>query len=337
HGVNWKRTFAAFANEYIPGLKGKLLTGTQGGSTITQQLVKNITNEASVAGKSGALRKLREIYRALMLERKYTKSQIMEAYLNTINLGGTVAGIEAAANHYFNKSCKDLTLAESASIICITKYPTKYNPFINPDENKKQREDVVLWMMHESGNIDDATYNSALAESKTFKFTTPGGGSAGVTDIYSYFTETAIDEVLADLQELKGLSFKEANDMFFEGGLTIYLTVDPFVQETMDDVADNGKMWPGLEYVTDKETGEKVLADDQIQAAMVVMKFNGEVQGVSGGIRGKKVSRGSNYALLPRNTGSSIKPIASYAPAIEINAITYSSVFADAPVTVING
>lgn len=337
HGVDWKRTFAAFANEYIPGLKGRLFSSTQGGSTITQQLVKNITEETEVEGSSGALRKLREIYRASMLERKYSKEQILEAYLNTIRLGGQNAGIEAGANYYFDKSTKDLTLAESAAIIVITKYPTAYNPFIDAAENKYQRENVVLWMMHENKAITDAEYQSALAESAKFVFDEPGGGKAGGVDaVYTYFTETALDEVLADLQELKGMTYDEANTLVYQGGLTIYLTIDNGIQEVIDDVAVNGEFWPDLEYETD-DAGEKVLAKDQIQAAMVLMNFKGEVLGVSGGIRGKEVSRGSNYAILPRNTGSSIKPIASYGPAIEVDAVTYSTSFPDKPIMKING
>ncbi|MDO4566074.1 MAG: transglycosylase domain-containing protein [Oscillospiraceae bacterium] len=337
-GVDWIRTIGAFMNEYVPFLRGRIYSTTQGGSTITQQLVKNITEETEVEGSSGALRKLREIYRALTLERKYSKEQILEAYLNTIRLGNTVAGIEAGANYYFNTTTSELTYAQSAAIIVITKYPTAYNPFIDPDENKNQRENVVLWMMHENGALSDTEYQAALSESATFTFDEPGVGRAGGVDsVYSYFTETAIDEVLDDLQEINGLSSEEAITMLYQGGLTIYLTVDTSIQAVIDDVAENGEFWPDLEYETDSETGEQVLASDQIQAAMVLMNFKGEVLGVSGGIRGKEVSRGSNYALLPRNTGSSIKPIASYGPALEVDAITYSTMFADQAVMTLNG
>ena len=336
HGVNWKRTFTAFLNEYVPPFKGHLYSSTQGGSTITQQLIKNITEETESSGAGGALRKLREIYRAYQLERRYSKEQILEAYLNTIRLGGQVAGIESAANYYFDKTTSELTLAESAAIIVITKYPTAYNPFVDPEANKYQRENVVLWMMHNNGTITDEEYQAALDESATFVFDEPGGSAGGVDHVFSYFTETVIDEVLDDLQEYNGLTYDEAVDLFYTGGLTVYLTVDTSIQEVMEDVAENGTFWPDLEYTTDEETGEQVLADDQIQAAMVLMNFKGEVLGVTGGIRGKTVSRGSNYAVLPRNTGSSIKPIASYGPALEVDAITYSTMFPDQAIMTLN-
>ncbi len=374
-GVNIKRTVAAFINEYV----FQLWSNTQGGSTITQQLVKNITNEKSVSGMDGALRKMREIYRAFMMERQYSKEQILEAYLNTFRLGGQIAGIEAAANHYFNKSTSELTLAESAAIVCITKYPSLYDPYIDPEENKYQREDVVLWTMHERGLITDAEYQAALAESENLVFT-KGDTSQTDDDVYSYFTDTAIREVIKDLQEINGMTAAEAERFVYGynyidddgeqvsggGGLTIYLTIDTEIQAAVEDVAmnpiywdtetygswgrsDNDIIWPALEYedATDEngeyildENGDRVevLAENQIQAAMVVMNYKGELMGVAGGIREKTGSLSLNRAVdSVRQTGSSMKPIADYAPAIELDKITYSTVFNDAPVDVVNG
>ncbi|MBR5501652.1 MAG: transglycosylase domain-containing protein, partial [Oscillospiraceae bacterium] len=131
HGVDWRRTIFSFVNEYIYKTRD-----TQGGSTLTQQLIKNVTNEKAVSGFDGALRKLREIYRALEMEKNYSKEQILEAYLNTFRLSGQVAGIESAANYYFGKSTDELSVAECAAIIVVTKAPTAYNPYTNPEENK---------------------------------------------------------------------------------------------------------------------------------------------------------------------------------------------------------
>lgn len=374
-GVDIKRTIAAFINEYVFQIWGN----TQGGSTITQQLIKNITNEKSVSGMDGALRKLREIYRAFMLERKYSKEQILEAYLNTFRLGGQVAGIEAAANYYFNKTTSELTLAESAAIVCITKYPSLYDPYINPDENKYQRENVVLWTMYENGMITEEEYHAALEESENLVFT-KGDTADAESDIYSYFTDTAIREVIKDLQEINGMTAEEANNLFYGytytnedgevvsggGGLTVYLTIDLDIQKTVEDVAfnpiywdtetygrinsyNNDVIWPALEYEDAvDENGEtiydengdpmQVLAENQIQAAMVVMNYEGELLGVAGGIREKDKSLSLNRAVdSVRQTGSSMKPIAAYAPALELDKITYSTVFADAPVDVVNG
>ena len=156
HGVDWKRTAFGFINEYIY----RMSESTQGGSTITQQLIKNITSDKAVSGIGGVLRKLREIYRALELEKNYSKEQILEAYINTVGLGDQVAGIEAAANYYFGKHTGDLTMAESAAIICVTKYPSAYNPYLNPDENHRQRN-YVLYNMFEYGMISEREYNMA--------------------------------------------------------------------------------------------------------------------------------------------------------------------------------
>ncbi len=398
-GVDLKRTIGAFINEYVV----QIWSNTQGGSTIDQQLIKNITNEKSVGGMEGALRKMREIYRAYMLERHYSKEQILEAYLNTFRLGGQVAGIESAANYYFAKSTSELTLAESAAIVCITKYPTAYDPYLNPDENKYQRENVVLWGMHERKEITDQEYQDALAESEHMVFT-KGDTVQSATHVYSYFTDTAVREVIKDLQEINGMTSAEANDAFYGyseleyekdengeyvldengekietgnifnggGGLTVYLTIDTKIQEAVEDVAFNpiywdtetygpvnGRnpetreyndvIWPALEYEDVKdENGEYVLdadgkrtqqlAKNQVQAAMVVMNYEGELLGVAGGIREKEGSLNQNRAVdSKRQTGSSMKPIADYAPALELDKITYSTVFADAPSETIGG
>ena len=388
-GVDLKRTIAAMLDMVLKELGGQgLWDETQGGSTITQQLVKNITDEDDVSGEEGVLRKVREIYRAYQLERRFTKEQILEAYLNTFRLGGQVAGIESAANYYFGVHTKDLTAAQSAAIICITKAPTANNPFINPDTNKYQREDVVLWLMNQYGYLSSQEYEDALKESEGFVFDKPHGRLES-TEIYTYFTDTAIDSALEDLTlyciQQNGLDPNNdddvdeakamANNMFFNGGLTVYLTVDPFIQEVVDDVATNGPVTSGssvdeenrlrnqkfrrdlimqdipldeLEKDEDgnpiyelDEDGEPITtrpAKNQIVAAIVVMDYNGRLLGVAGGIRGKTINRGQNFAVNSvRQTGSSMKPLAAYCLPLEYDYISFSEGFPDKPTEVING
>ncbi len=369
NGVDLRRTIMAFLNEYI--LKGYFYENTQGGSTITQQLIKNITDDTDVEGASGALRKVREIYRAYMLERRFTKEQILEAYLNTVNLGGQVYGIEAAADYYFGTTTSELTTAQAAAIICITKYPGRNDPYLNQDangvnQNNKFERETILWTMHENGALSDSEYKEAVAESDAFSFDEPKTTTNLSNEVWSYFTDTAVESVIADLQKYNGLSEQEAENLLFNGGLTVYLTVDPKVQSVVEDVAFNGNdyygnagnadyyygsqvsgyeddtydIWP-VEYQRDDDgnliyddDGFKVPleAGDQRQAAMAVVDYDGNIVGIAGGIREKTTSRSLNRAFGPyslRSTGSSIKPIAAYAPAIEMNTIHYSTLFPD--------
>ena len=322
HGVDWKRTAFAFINEYIH----RMSESTQGGSTITQQLIKNITSDKAVSGIDGVLRKLREIYRALELEKNYSKEQILEAYLNTFRLGDQVAGIESAANYYFGKHASQLSMAESAAIVCITKYPSSYNPYTNPDENHRQRN-YVLYNMMDYGMITEAEYKRAKAESDAMVFDEANKTSSSTSSVYSYFTDAVIIQILDDFQNLMGMSRSEANNLLFQGGLTIYLTVDPKIQETVEATAFNKELWPELEYEEDGVTPK----ENQIEAAMVVMNYDGEVLGIAGGIREKTVSRSLNRAITStRQTGSSMKPIAVYGPAIELKKVHYSTLLPDA-------
>ena len=356
-GVDWKRTIAAFVNAYVPGVD--LFSGTQGGSTLAQQLIKNITEEDESEGLDGALRKLREIYRALIMEKKYSREQILESYLNTFRLSGQVAGIEAGANYYFNKPTSELSAAECAAIVCITKAPGAYNPYVYPDANRVQR-DTILNQMRDQGYLTEAEWNKAKAESARMTFDKPPEIQTG-TNVYSYFADMVISEVVADFvkYEFNGCqSDIEAFSMLTKGGYRIYMTMDPFIQEVMDDVRLNGRQLEDDErsqfpsdsngycypiyksrpvkdengnYVLDDE-GNRVMDDTQPQSAFVVMNMTGEIMGVVGGLGEKNESRSFNRATMgTRSTGSSMKPIAAYAPAIEVNAINFSSLFYDDP------
>jgi len=350
NGVDIKRTAGAMTDQALKavGLPG-LYSNTQGGSTITQQLVKNITDDDATT----IPRKIREIYRAYQLEKRFSKDEIMEAYLNTIALGSNTAGIESAANYYFGVTTKDLTVAQSAALICITKSPTAYNPYLYPDANKYQREDVVLYAMRNEGMLTEEEYRAARAESETFNFDEPAGTMQRASQVTSYFTDTAHGEVLRDLVEIAGYSEEEASELYYKGGLRVYLTMDKKVQEVVEDVAVNGDMLRPLEYedipkdelpLLD-EDGEEVLDEDgkpvtkrlkpedqQPQSAIVVMDYEGNLKGIAGGIREKTHSRGLNRAIEPRQTGSAMKPLGAYCLGIEFNYFTYSTAFYDGPV-----
>ncbi len=346
-GVDVKRTAGAFMNFALQemGLP-TIREGSFGGSTLTQQLVKNLTQEKEADGFDGVLRKIREIYRAYQLEKRFTKDQILEAYLNTFNVGSQVAGIEAGANYYFGKTTAELTVAESAAIICITKYPLLYDPFIDPEENKYQRENVVLWLMNQQGLLTESAYKAALEESAGFVFDEPRTFSATNTGVSSWFADYVIDSVYKGLIEIAGYTEKEANDLLWNGGLRILTTMDPKIQAAVEAAAYNMDIWPELELIEEGddeagENGENIGQPkaNQIQGAIVVMDYQGQVLGIAGGIREKTESRGLNRAYDSyRQTGSAMKPIGVYAPAIEYNEnVTFSTYLADAPSEVING
>ncbi len=310
-GVDIKRTLGATFNYLI---KGK---SSYGGSTITQQLVKNITGDEGV--NTG--RKIREMFRAISVERKFTKKQILELYLNTIYLANGCNGVQSAANTYFNKDISQLTLAESASIAGITQYPTLYDPFINPENNKKKQE-TVLKKMLELSLINKEEYNEALNEELVFK----KGNSAQKVSKQSYFVDQIINDVLFDLQKEKGYSNAIATKLLYSGGLKIYSTLDINVQNSIDKVFKNENNFPNIK------------GSVQPEASMVVIDpYTGEVKGIVGGRGEKTAVRTLNRATqTKRQPGSTMKPIGAYAPAIEYGVINLASVFDDAALTISN-
>ncbi len=308
-GVDWYRT-AGVTLRYLTG------QSQQGGSTITQQLIKNITGEDQVT----VTRKVQEIFRAIKLEKVYSKDDILEAYLNTISLANNTNGVQAAANLYFGKDVSDLTLAESACLASITKYPSKYNPFTEKGSiNNKERREYVLYEMHEQGRITDKEYEQALKDSETLTFKKEEAMQQ-FNSTQSYFVDHVIEEVIADLVEQKGMTRAQATDKIYSGGYRIYTTIDPRIQAILDEKFADDETFS---YVTNKEPP---------QSAMVVMDIHGRILGIAGG-RGQKVSdRVFNYATMAkRQPGSSIKPISVYAQAIEYNVINYSTVIEDSP------
>lgn len=308
-GVDWKRTVSAFANLFF-----NFFPGQPGGSTITQQLIKNITKEDDVS----VTRKVEEIFRALNLEKNYSKEDILEAYLNYIGLGNNVNGVQAAANYYFGKQVQDLTIAEAASIAAITSYPVKFDPYTNPKNNKKQQE-YVLEKMYDLGRITKEQYNEALAQELYFK-------KKDTTVIQSYFVDNLINEVINDLVEQKGYTRNAAEAKIFYEGYRIYTTMDTKIQTILEE-----------KYVNDATFASKTTGIELPQSAMIVMDYNGEIKAVVGGRGVKTGNRVLNRAVdTTRQCGSSIKPLSVYSLAIERNLIHFSTKITDSPIDIVS-
>lgn len=307
-GFDFKRTGGAALNSFLRIFDKN--RSVYGGSTITQQLVKNITGD----DERSVMRKLQEIYRAVRLEHDLDKNEILELYLNTIYLSRNCNGVASAAHVYFGKDVSELTLAECASIAGITQYPSKYDPYINPEANK-EKQLVVLSKMLDLGMISEERYEAAASEELDFHSDSLSGS------VYSYFVDTVIESVSNDLVEKYGYSEAMAQNMIYTGGLRIKCTIDPEVQSLME------KVYADESYTVTKN-GEKM------QSAMVVIENEtGEIKGIVGGLGEKTGSLVFNHATALRQPGSTIKPIAVYAPALEYGVIQSNSTLLDVPTT----
>ncbi len=305
-GVDWRRTISAFVNMILPTSDSRY-----GGSTITQQLVKNLTGD----NDRSSMRKIREIMRARYLESKYYKDTIIECYMNTVAMGKGMYGVEVASNYYFSKSVNELTLAECACLAAIVKGPTLYRPDNQPEANKERRE-TVLYEMYDQGRITKEEYDAAVAEKVVI---TADEEALKENEINSYFVDAIIDEVINDLSVKYDYDETHAALNFYNGGYKIYCTMDPKVQEAVEDV------------FTDKSNIKiSSKSKKQLQGAITVMDYKGHVVGIAGGLGEKTGNRVLNRATAqPRQPGSSIKPLSAYAPALENNLITYSSIVND--------
>ena len=335
-GFSFKRTVLAAINEVFRKLTGSYLTGSQlGASTIEQQLIKNITGEDESSGIEGYARKVKEIFRAIALDNRFSKEEILEAYLNTIGLTGNTAGVEAGANQYFGKSAADVTIAEAASIAAITKNPSRFNPYTNPEEHLKRRDDIILFMQQQ-GYITQAEAEAAWATPLNLVEKTTDENAAVQTD-YSWFTDYLIEEVIADLVEANPLNRDDwnreaANDYLHNGGLRIYATVDPEVQSVMENVWLEGKYWEPMpiENYDDPNDPDDTPRTITTQAAGVVINYKGELVGVAGGLGQKTENRGFNRGTeMERQVGSTMKAVAAYPLGIDMDLINYSSVLMD--------
>lgn len=308
-GVDWYRTVGAMFT---------MLTGGDdsfGGSTITQQLIKNLTGNKEVTVQ----RKLIEIFQALEFEKKYDKDEIIEWYLNAVYIGEGCDGIYTAAQKYFGKEPSQLTLAESASIVGIVNLPTYYSPFYS-EENNKERQETVLRRMYELGYISYDEYEEAKNEQLVF---TRSDNEVADQEIYSYYVEAVIKDVTEDLMEQKGISQDTARQLLYNGGYRVYSCLDPYIQECVDNVYLDVENFPKPYRANDQ----------QLQSAMVIMDpYTGEVVAMSGGVGEKTGNLVLNRATdALRAPGSSFKPLAVYAPAIELGLITPSTLVNDAP------
>lgn len=316
HGFDVKRTFGASINYIYNKLTGSTKK-TYGGSTLTQQLIKNLTGEDEYKLE----RKIQELYRAYKLEQQLSKDEILEYYLNTIFLSEQCNGVSSAANTYFGKPVSALSLAECASIAGITQSPTRFNPYLHPDENKNKQE-IVLEKMLELGMITKSQHDEAVAEELNFM---PRRSETDVT-YQSYYVDAAIEQIQNELIEKFNYTKDRASRVLYNGGLKIYLAQDMAIQEKMDAVYNDPDAFP------------KGRGDVQPESAMVIMDpYTGQVKALCGGRGSKEGNRTLNRATQTlRQPGSTIKPIAVYGPAMEYGLITPSTTIKDAPIT-ING
>lgn len=300
----------------------------QGASTITQQLVKN----TMLTSQKVLKRKIQEAYLAIKLEQQLSKDQILEDYLNTIYLGGSAYGVQAASEYYFNKNVDQLTIAESALIAGITQSPSKYNPYFNTKtpEVYKDRTMQVLSKMLENKFITQQEYDTASKEvaamnEKTFKKKDES------TDLkYQWFMEDAIDSVSKDLQTKYNYTQQQANQMIYTGGLKIYTTIDTKIQDIVDKVANEPKFYPKLYKSIATWGTDKVI---QPQIGLVINDYKtGQIRAELGG-RGNQPQRSQNRATaIARQPGSSMKPLAVYGPAFDLG-YSPASVIDDSPFT----
>ncbi len=321
-GVDFKRTAGAIANTLLNG------ASSYGGSTITQQLVKNITNDNESTGIEGIKRKIREWQRAYQVERMISKDQILELYLNILFVGANnLHGVELGAEYYFNKSAKDLSLAECAFMAGINHSPNSYNPYsttVDNSEKIKSRTITVLDKMKELGYISDEQYQNAVTDVQNgLQF---GTGEIMGGSVFSYHTDAVISQVVEQVMEEKNMTEQMAKNYVYSSGLTIHSTVDMNIQTRLEE-----------EYAKEKyiikgreKNSDGTLLNEHSQSGMAIVDYKtGNVVAVAGGF-GEKTSAGWNRATqMEKQTGSSIKPLADVAPALQEKIITAATVYDD--------
>ena len=323
-GVDIKRTAGAILNTIFRG------SSSYGGSTITQQLVKNITDDDESEGLAGIFRKVREWAKAYQVERMISKDQILELYLNILFVGGegNLHGVELGAEYYFNKSAKDLTLAECAYMAGINSSPMSYNPFDTSTDNTQKIKDktkTVLNKMKELGYINsDEEYNAAIAEVDNGLNFQKGQISNGSD--YSYHTDAVLDQVINQVMEERGVSRQIAENYVYSSGLTIYSTVDTSVQTRLEEEYAKEKY---IKSGRDKDKDGNLI-NDHTQSGMAIIDYKtGYVVGIAGGLGEKEASGWNRATQMRRQQGSAIKPLADVAPALEEGIITPATVYDD--------
>ena len=327
-GVDFKSTFAAFVNVFLPSGR------TRGGSTITQQTIKNLTGDDATSGVQGVERKIREVFRAINVEKTYTKDDILQSYLNVIPQGTSqyeIIGIQAAANFYFGKDVSDLDLAEAACLAGMNNAPAANNPIDNLENNNIRRK-YCLGKMLQNGAISEEEYQQAMTEklnlAGNFDYSSETvyaeeNKEQGITD---WFLDAAIEEAIERIAEDSGVSFAEAEAELNDGGYTVYTTVDyDMQQQVQEEMLDPDNF---TTYEMDPE-------DDTLWSDFICMDYNGNVKAVIGS-RSEKTESRNLYMVThgTRSPGSCIKPIASYAPALDKDMFTWSTFTKDEPIEI---
>ena len=315
-GADWLRSMKASASLVLGG------SSTYGASTVTQQLVKNLTNDNEVTVR----RKLVEIFRALEMEKQYSKEDIMEWYLNTIYLGEQSYGVRTAAYTYFGKDVSELDLAECASLIAITNNPSIFDPYISEKTKakNKERQTDILYEMWQQGYITENEYQNAKNEELQFQYADSSSETGDNSDYYSYFVDQVIRDVVNDLANATGYDTEVINRMILGGGYQIYSTIDVDVQNAAEEVYED------LDNIPKTDSTYQ-----QLQSGIVIIdNETGDIAAIVGGVGQKEgsltLSRATQSLLSP---GSTIKPLAVYAPALEMGLITPATVYDDTPFT----
>lgn len=319
-GVDWKRTAKAVLDMFLGN-------DISGGSTITQQLIKNMTdyNETTVK------RKVTEIFRAIRFTQNNSKDDTLEMYLNIIPLGAGCEGVGSASLKYFGKPVSELTLAECASLVGITNNPSKYGPYSfaksktstgevwDARQWNKYRQEVILGEMLKQGMISQEEHDEAVAQELVF---VRAEGEEAETEIYNWYEETVISDVRADLKEKYGFSDSRLDQIMARGGLRIYTCMDPEIQAIAEAVYEDRA---NLNYTS--KSGQ------QMQSSITIIdNETGDVAAIVGRFGEKTENRGMNYAnAAKRQPGSSIKPLTVYAPALEMGKLSPISVLDDYP------
>ena len=327
NGVDWIRTSSAILGFFFG-------EGNYGGSTITQQLIKNLTGD----DEPTIQRKVEEIFRALDLEKKLDKTEILELYLNVVFLSNNCTGVQAAANFYFGKDVSELDLVECASLAAIVKNPSKYEPLrhdvvmyvdeetgLEKEDGNRKRINDVIWTMWKQGRITEAEYEEAT--STDIVVVANSGNSSLVREVNSWYTDAVFNDVKSALMDEYGYSDYVASMMIYNGGLQIYTAMDYEIQQTLEYVYEHD----------DEASGffDHASSAEQPESAMVICDpYTGDVLALVGGRGEKTQNRILNRATMTkRPPGSSIKPISVYGPALDIGYITYGTVIDDTPVT----
>ncbi|MCH5203360.1 MAG: transglycosylase domain-containing protein [Oscillospiraceae bacterium] len=344
-GVDWGRTVYALSADVL-NLSGK----GQGGSTITQQLIKNITDDDGISWE----RKLREIFRALSLEEKYTKIDILESYLNRIPYSNNVYGVAAAAQYYFGKDVSEIDIAEAAILAGIIKSPHTRSPYSDLAACK-ERQETALYNLYEQGYITLKEYEEARIEQvqfakvvfgDAFGYVDPRSLETSPDDIededpeddenyneaykwneyqvtQNWYVDAAIRQICEDYAELKGITFTSARNEIYGGGYKMYINMDIEMQNALEEKFRNPKI-----AVASYDPNAK--SEDLLQAACVIMDYTGTVLALAGGLGDKPGNDCFNRATMAiRAPGSTIKPIAVYSTAVQKNLITYSTYIPD--------